>query len=285
MAKGIGLIGNFRGKVGNMVGYNLKDSNNKQTQGVRVYQPIVKNPKTYSQANQRAKLAPINVTYRALKQFIDRGQEGKAYGNKSRLAWLSDAMKAFKGGWFEKSETIDAPALVPVSKGTLAIDTVITMANSVIAYDFKKAATEAPTTIAQLTEALIAGASGIQNGDQMTIIAIGGDTRGLGVTSLSVVLDTTNTSSLPAGLAATTGGLTFNTMPSGPCAAAIIFSREGSNGQHLRTNSLIIAGQGYPSRRLLGPAQESASRSYMTSGSNVDWPQEYIEPVYEEPEP
>ena len=94
MAKGIGLIGNFRGKVGNMVGYNLKDSNNKQTQGVRVYQPVVKNPKTYGQAEQRAKLAPINATYRALKAIIDRGQEGKAYGNKSRLAWLSAAMKA-----------------------------------------------------------------------------------------------------------------------------------------------------------------------------------------------
>ena len=285
MAKGIGLIGNFRGKVGNMVGYNLKDSNNKQTQGVRVYQPIVKNPKTYAQANQRAKLAPINATYRALKQFVDRGQEGKAYGNKSRLAWLSDAMKAFNGGWFEKSETIDAPALVPISRGTLGINTVITMANGKIAYDFKKAATAAPTTIAALSEALIANESGIQNGDQMTIIAIGGDTRGIGVTSLSVVIDTTDTTELPTGLTATVGGLSFGNMPSGSCAGAIIFSREGSNGQHLRTNSMIIASLSYPSRRLLGPAQESATRSYMTSGSNVDWPQEYIEPVYEDPEP
>lgn len=285
MAKGIGLIGNFRGKVGNMVGYNLKDSNNKQTQGVRVYQPIVKNPKTYAQANQRAKLAPINATYRALKKFVDRGQEGKAYGNKSRLAWLSEAMKAFNGGWYEKSETIDAPALVPISKGTLPINSVIFMVNSKVSYDFKKAATAAPTTIAELSEALIAGASGIQNGDQMTIIAIGGDTRGLDVTSISVVLDTTDTSAIPADITASTSGLTFNTMPNSPCAAAIIFSREGSNGQHLRTNSLIIAGNGYPSRRLLGTAQELATRSYMTSGSNVDWPQEYIEPVYEEPEP
>ena len=285
MAKGIGLIGNFRGKVGNMVGYNLKDSNNKQTQGVRVYQPIVKNPKTYAQANQRAKLAPINATYRALKQFVDRGQEGKAYGNKSRLAWLSDAMKAFNGGWFEKSETINAPALVPISKGTLRIKTVISMANGKISYDFEKTAAAAPTTIAGLSEALINGASGIQNGDQMTIIAIGGDTQGIGVTSLSVVIDTTDTAELPTGLTATTGGLVFSNMPSSSCAGAIIFSREGSNGQHLRTNSQIIASLSYPSRRLLGPAQESATRSYMTSGSNVDWPQEYIEPVYEEPEP
>lgn len=285
MAKGIGLIGNFRGKVGNMVGYNLKDSNNKQTQGVRVYQPIVKNPKTYAQANQRAKLAPINATYRVLKMIIDRGQEGKAYGNKSRLAWLSAAMKAFNGAWYEKGELIKAPALVPISKGTLNINTVITMAGSGVGYTFKKAAAAAPTTIADLSEALIAGASGIQNGDQMTIIAIGGDDNGLGFTSLSVVIDTTDTSALPTGLTATTSGLHFETMPSGSCAGAIIFSREGSNGQHLRTNSLIIGATDYPFNRLLGPAQESATRSYMTSGSNVDWPQEYIEPVYPEPEP
>ena len=84
MAKGVGLIGNFKGKVGNTVGYSLKDSNNKQTQGIRVYQPVVRNPKTYAQAEQRMKLAPINATYRALKMIIDRGQEGLAYGNKSR---------------------------------------------------------------------------------------------------------------------------------------------------------------------------------------------------------
>lgn len=285
MAKGIGLIGNFRGKVGNMVGYNLKDSNNKQTQGVRVYQPIVKNPKTYAQAEQRAKLAPINATYRVLKNFIDRGQEGKAYGNKSRLAWLSQAMKAFNGAWYEKNELIKAPALVPISKGTLKISTIVSMGSNSLGYQFKKAASAAPTTIADLSEALIAGASGIQDGDQMTILVIGGDDMGLGLTSLSVVLDTTDTTALPTGLTATTSGLSFNTMPSGSNSGAIIFSREGSNGQHLRTNSEIIASTDYPSSRLEGPAKESATRSYMASGSNVDWPQEYIEPVYEDPEP
>ena len=73
MAKGIGLIGNFKGKVGNTVGYKLTASNNGQTQGIRVYQPIVKNPKSAGQAEQRAKLLAVNATYRALKKVIDRG--------------------------------------------------------------------------------------------------------------------------------------------------------------------------------------------------------------------
>ena len=53
MAKAQGIIGNFKGKVGNMVGYQLTDSNNKQTQGIRIYQPNVKNPKTSAQAEQQ----------------------------------------------------------------------------------------------------------------------------------------------------------------------------------------------------------------------------------------
>ena len=92
MAKGIGLVGNFKGKVGNMVGYKLSDSNTGNTQGIRVYQPIVRNPKTSAQAEQRAKLAPINATYRALKMVIDRGNESKPYGNASRIAWLKKAL-------------------------------------------------------------------------------------------------------------------------------------------------------------------------------------------------
>lgn len=283
MAKGIGLIGNFRGKVGNMVGYNLKDSNNKQTQGVRVYQPIVKNPKTYAQANQRAKLAPINATYRVLKTIIDRGQEGKAYGNKSRLAWLSTAMKAFNGGWFEKGVSINAPALVPISNGTLTIQTNATVGEDAIAYEFAAVAAAAPTTIKALSEALIAGYPSIQNGDQMTFVAIGGDDNGMGVTSLSIVIDITDTSALPAGLTATTTDVSFGTVPDGFNAGAIIFSREGSNGQHLRTKSNIIAGANYPAAKLSAAAFEEAVRSYMSSGSNVDWPQEYIEQEYVEP--
>ena len=108
MAKGIGLIGNFKGKVGNMVGYKLTDSNSGNTQGIRVYQPIVKNPKTAAQAEQRAKLAPINATYRALKMVIDRGNEGLPYGNKSRLAWLKQAFKAEHMPWIEKGSVVNA---------------------------------------------------------------------------------------------------------------------------------------------------------------------------------
>ena len=285
MAKGIGLIGNFRGKVGNMVGYNLKDSNNKQTQGVRVYQPIVKNPRTFGQAEQRAKMAPLTYTYRLLKLIIDRGQEGKAYGNKSRLAWLSQAMKAFDGAWFNKGEEINVPSIVPISKGTLPISDMVTAGAGGVSYQFATAAQSAPTTIKTASEALIAGGSGIQNGDQITFICIAGGNNQFGLFTFSFIVDTTDTSALPSGLTATTSKLRFDTGESGACAGAVIVSREGSNGQHLRTCSRLYAGAQYPSSRLFAAAKTAAIHSYMASGSNVDWAEEYEEPVYTDPEP
>ena len=285
MAKGIGLIGNFRGKVGNMVGYNLKDSNNKQTQGVRVYQPIVKNPKTFAQAEQRARLAPINFTYRLLKDIIDRGQEGKAYGNKSRLAWLSQAMKAFDGAWFKKEEEVTVPAIVPISKGTLAISDLVFAGAGIVTYKFASAAKSAPTTVKTLSEALIAGGSGIQNGDQITFICIAGSDGQFGLFTYSFIVDTNNTSALPSGITATTSQIEYNTGESHACAGAVIVSREGSNGQHLRSSARLYSGAQYPSSRMFAAAKTAAIHSYMASGSNIAWEEEYEEPVYTDPEP
>ena len=117
MAKGIGLIGNFKGKVGNMVGYKLSDSNTGNSQGIRVYQPIVRNPKDLRSGRAACKLAPINATYRALKMVIDRGNEGLPYGNKSRLAWLKQAFKAEGMPWFVKGATT-IPVVCQLTKGS-----------------------------------------------------------------------------------------------------------------------------------------------------------------------
>ena len=277
MAKGIGLIGNFRGKVGNMVGYNLKDSNNKQTQGVRVYQPIVKNPKTYGQAEQRAKLAPINATYRALKQIIDRGQEGKAYGNKSRLAWLSEAMKAFNGGWFEKGAAITAPALVPLTKGSLGnILSVSINSNGVILNDGPLEGSNI-STIGALSVALMAVSSKIKSGDQITFVAVGSDTNSFNVQFDSIVIDTTSTEQLPSDLTVNEGALYYNPNVGTFIAASVIVSREGDNGQHLRTNASLIAGSEYPATTMGDAAKEAAIKSYMAAGSNSDWAEESLQ--------
>lgn len=280
MAKGIGLIGNFRGKVGNMVGYNLKDSNNKQTQGVRVYQPVVKNPKTYGQAEQRAKLAPINATYRALKAIIDRGQEGKAYGNKSRLAWLSEAMKAFNGGWFEKGAAITAPALVPLTKGSLAALSESLISENTVMIDFNAAPAGGAATVGALTPLILGKYQNLKSGDQITAVGVYQTTTGIEAIITSIVLDVNSTEPLPANV---NEGETDMALIAAPAmdvpliAGAIIVSREGDNGAHLRSTTSLVATDAYPATTQGDDAKQAAIKSYMSASANTDWAEESIQ--------
>lgn len=276
MAKGIGLIGNFRGKVGNMVGYNLKDSNNKQTQGVRVYQPIVKNPKTYGQAEQRAKLAPINATYRALKMIIDRGQEGKAYGNKSRLAWLSSAMKAFNGGWFEKGAAITAPALVPMTKGSLTGVPQMAATASHAGIPNCLDSEGSYTGIIDVSIALLAKFPFLKQGDQVTFFEVRSTENGIIPVIVSFVIDENSDDPLPAHLIADDVNLTLDGDYTA-LAGGVIISREAADGSHLRSTVALNKLSGYSADILTDSAKEAAIKSYMVNGSNTDWAEESLQ--------
>lgn len=276
MAKALGLIGNFKGKLGNTVGYSLKDSNNKQTQGVRVYQPVVRNPKTAAQAEQRCKLAPINATYRALKMVIDRGQEGKAYGNKSRLAWMKDALKAFNGGYFVKGAAINYPALVPLTKGSLAHGINIQSDANYFTIVVPGVSGETTTTLGALCTALVARYPSIKEGDQLTFIKIvsGGTTINVRVESL--VIDSTSTAAIPSYISVEDDEVNVLTTGGNAAAGAIILSREGDNGAHLRsTESIHIMGN-YDDSLLAEDAKQAAIESYMSQGANTDWAEESL---------
>ena len=277
MGKGIGLIGNFRGKVGNMVGYNLKDSNNKQTQGVRVYQPIVKNPKSFGQAEQRAKLMPINVVYRLIKPIIDRGQETKAYGNKSRLAWLKEALKNYDGMWSNKNDMRRYIPLLPVTKGSLTNPlTVGESSGEVVIVCQGMAAAETPV-LGTVATAFLAAFPTLQAGDQVTIIAFG-EVNDVAVAKYdSFVLDTASTDTMNANFVARNNALAFETPDFDAYATCIIISREGSAGQHLRSTSSIVKTGEYPNVREWADTKDEAIRSYMAGGVNSDWPEESIQ--------
>lgn len=275
MAKGLGIIGNFKGKVGNIVGYNLKDSNNKQTQGLRAYQPVVRNPKTSRQAEQRAKMAPINATYRALKGIIDRGQEAVAYGNKSRLRFLSEAMKQFNGPWFEKGEAVTLPIKTNITRGSLP-----TVSGSVInatdAYtDFVLSGSGDPATVGDLTTRLLASNSFLKEGDQITFIhgKIGS------VEIVSVLLDSASTEAVSIFKDGDgTLKLSFaNSVEVEKAFIAIILSREGDNGQHLRsTTALTLSTQAAADTHYTSTAKDAAIESYMAANGSTDWPEESL---------
>ena len=277
MAKGIGLIGNFKGKVGNMVGYKLSDSNTGNTQGIRVYQPIVKNPKTSAQAEQRAKLAPINATYRALKMVIDRGNEGLPYGNKSRLAWLKKAFKAEAMPWYVKGAVIEDPVICQITKGSLpSLDYTVTPDGTNVYCNGVTSETQI-NTIGKLTTALMAGYPFLKEGDQITFVSLGFESRAINAVVLSIVLDSNSTEAAPTAEAGN-DSILFDQFGA-DSAGAIIISREGANGEHLRSTEVLKTQAEFLTTTPYDAESKTAAiESYMSSASaNADWAEESIQ--------
>lgn len=276
MAKALGLIGNFKGKLGNTVGYSLKDSNNKQTQGVRVYQPVVRNPKTAAQAEQRAKLAPINATYRALKMVIDRGQEGKAYGNKSRLAFLKSALKNFDGIYALKGDMIEYPALVQVANGSLSCPIVRGQGDSHIGLADVQFGDTLPTKVGPFATAVLATFPSLKAGDQLTFICTFDNNGILDAEVQSVVLDTESEDNLPFTLFAVNGVPSIIFHVDEETGGCVILSREGNNGEHLRSTASIVYSNAIPSSKRGEDWKKAAIESYMSQGANTDWAEESL---------
>lgn len=276
MAKAQGIIGNFKGKIGNTVGYQLTSSNNKQTQGIRIYQPNVKNPKTSAQAEQRAKLLAVNGTYRALKNVIDRGNEGLPYGNKSRLAWLKKALKAEGMPWFVKGSTVSAPVLCEISRGSLASIAIASEDDSYMKLPCAGiVGTE--TKVGQVATAILASYHSLQAGDQLTAVMVeylGGSING---STISIVLDPDSNDTLPEGITVEEGSVGFPGDANNCEAGCLIVSREGANGEHLRSTESLHPLDNYREGSYASEAKAAAIESYMAaSAANTDWAEESI---------
>ena len=277
MAKGIGLIGNFKGKVGNMVGYKLSDSNTGNSQGIRVYQPIVKNPKTSAQAEQRAKLAPINATYRALKMIIDRGNEGLPYGNKSRLAWLKKAFKAEQMPWFVKGAIINMPVGCELTKGSLSGVPFEVREDSILISISSMTSETEVNTIGKVSQVLLDAFPQLKAGDQITMILGAAAADGLSFDIFSFVLD--STSAVAVSTFEPTNGYLNWSGAQGGAVGAVIVSREGAQGEHLRsTTTLTVASSISADAPYDAESKAAAIESYQNAASaNADWAEESIQ--------
>lgn len=277
MGKGLGLIGNFKGKVGNVVGYHLTDSNNKQTQGVRVYQPVVKNPRTYAQAEQRMRMSVINATYRALKSVIDRGQESKAYGNASRLAWLSKAMKNFAGPYFNKGVQPSYLAPLEISCGSLGGIDADPNDDNLISFSLGGDVEIGSLTVATFSQSIMRQYAFIQSGDQITFVGINNKTGFV----KSIIVDTDDDTVMPycaindSVFQADSSFLSGSVSTDDLDLCCVIVSREGSNGAHLRSTASLVRVDGSVYNDLFADAaRRAAIISYMQEGSSIDWPTE-----------
>lgn len=277
MAKAQGIIGNFKGKIGNTVGYQLTSSNNKQTQGIRIYQPNVKNPKTSAQAEQRAKLAPINATYRALKMIIDRGNEGLPYGNKSRLAWLKKAFKSETMPWYVKGAPINAPVCCELTRGSLAGLSFESTDDGLKIICKGVTGETGVKTVGALSTALKAAYPTLQDGDQITLVQMGTNVSSIGADILSFVIDTTSQEAI-SGFSSDAGAIIYDGGLYVGFNAAIV-SREGTNGEHLRSTTHLLGASEYVKDEPYDEKSKTAAiKSYMSSGvANADWEQEPID--------
>lgn len=240
MGKSVGFLGPVSGRVGNTVGYVLKDAG-KQTQGWRVYQPNVGNPQTDAQMQQRIRLTAINNQYRALREIITRGFEGLDYGNVSRRKYLSMAMgQRFEGPWLVKDDKRPVPVLnIPITIGSLPQITAVYFDDGDAFITSLASTLVAPYDMGNVSEIFVE--NGYQNGDQVTFIMAKSEGAAVLMRWYSFYVDTGSTEELPEWLSeffnVNAGFVEISTIDGfAPDALAIAVSRDG-DGSHLRSTS------------------------------------------------
>lgn len=277
MGKSVGFIGNFKGKLGNTVGYKVSQSNSGTNQGVRVYQPNIKNPKSAAQAEQRAKYAPIFATYRALKDIIDRGNQFKPYGNASRIAWLKSAFRAHGMAWYVKGAEIECPVICPISFGTIQNLNYWPTEDDLVIETPKNTGSAQITSTVTLSEILLDNYPWLKEGDQVTIVGTSIYDGCLVKRVFSFIIDTTVGETVN-GFSLAQGYIHYDYIGADE-PVVIIISREGANGEHLRSASSLKL---IPAQQSAGvysnDSKQAAIASYMaTAGANADWAEESIQ--------
>lgn len=276
MGKSQGLIGNFNGKVGNMVGFKVSQSNNGTNQGVRIYQPVRKNPKTASQAEQRAKYAPIFATYRALKSIIDRGQESLPYGNASRIAWLRKAFRSTWFPWTPQGSTVEYPVGCQLTQGTLKEITFTISTDKIYISVHGVQSSEDCETIADLSNYLIREYPNLHEGDQVTLIIAEVPGYSLQFRVFSYILDKSDETEIEH-WGCDRNRISF-AADDAIVGASLIVSREGTHGEHLRSTSFLAINEEMKSQAPYDNASKQAAiESYMDSGAtNDNWAEDPI---------
>jgi len=306
MAKG-NPNGTWTGKVGAQVYYKIWNTNNKVSQGIRVYQPVTRNPQTDIQAQQRMRLLPAQRIAGALKAIVSRSFQGVPYGPKSRLAFRTYALRLADGYPFvPKGETRSIPGTYLISKGTLqqiATEATDSDAHSVGLYLGTYTQEQADAfTVGEVSSRIIANNPGFAEGDQLTFVICGTDATGAGDALgsefywdwKSVVLNTQDPTPWLSGPVAPTIGLGVSISAPGTvsmiydgsvggstqsllvAASAVIHSRLGDDGQYLRSNAVLtVPVDGFMAPWFTDTQMQQTRGTYQASTTrSADWPTE-----------
>lgn len=197
MGKATGLSSQFRGKVGNVIGYLAKNRAGRYEQIVKSYQPVVANPQSYAQALARVPVGPVQRVCSALLPIIQRGFEGIAYGEASKTEFLSYNLKYFRGPFMPKGTVMVPPGAMLISRGSLRP---ITFSNWEYDGEFNTVSTNLRSrddvtinTYGTLSALLLRMNDWLKVGEQLTLVVVTLDNGEYIYHYHSMFLDTSNT--------------------------------------------------------------------------------------------
>lgn len=286
MGKSNNIFGAISGKIGGTIFYQRKNS--KYNQGTRAYIADVANPKSMGQARQRMTMKAVQNLYSALAEVINRAYQSTAYGNPSRIKFLGNAMKNFQGPWLEKGSTAVIPFAVNLAEGTLGQIALQISGRKFLSnlplsftgnYGQVQPSVFENAEVAGISKALLNANGIVKEGDQLTIVVFEGEDAGVQPLPkvVSFIVDPNSVETIEEGLLNFDGESPIVlSITSGRCAAAIILSREGLSGQHLRSTSpLVVNTEAAAIAAYFTDAQyQQAILSYMKEGTRGDWPVE-----------
>lgn len=232
------LLGLAAGKIGDLVFY--RDGGEQRTR-TRV---VPNNPRSLAQMAQRVRIANVSAIYRALKPVIADSFPSRRSNQSGFNAFASGAIEISP---YLARELALADAVVPapyvIARGTLTPVPYDINSNSLMTSVMLTVTglTAEMTTIAAVSEKLLAEYPQLQQGDVLTFVGldfmpIAGDGTLSGFRASteiqSLKIDTSNTSALPSDrFAPNTGKLNVNVaFQSEVAAVAMVVSRTDANG-------------------------------------------------------
>lgn len=239
------FLGSGSGSIGDVVSYRREGT---QVSRMRVRE--IKNPRTYSQAEQRNFLAPVSKFYAPLAAALEQSFEGKSTA-KSYAAFSSAAVKKARlNGWYLPKGTGFFPLPYQLTQGTIApLPQAAVFGSSgaslTINITVVGEGSEAITTVGGIVPSFVA--AGYKEGDQITVITVKRSADGSYVPSYKrFFLDSQSTETLADATGLVDGGNTpgdpsiILPLTTNHVAAAIIVSRYDNEKWRRSTQALLV---------------------------------------------
>lgn len=239
------FLGSGSGSIGDVVSYRREGT---QVSRMRVRE--IKNPRTYSQAEQRNFLAPVSKFYAPLAGALEQSFEGKSTA-KSYAAFSSEAVKKARlNGWYLPKGTGFFPLPYKLSHGTIAPLPQAWQSgseeNSVdISIPIVGTQGDPIITIGNLVPSFVA--AGYKEGDQITVITVKRSADGSYVPSFTrFFLDSQSTVAIVDAFGGVSGTVVVGdpsfavSYSTDTVAAAIIVSRYENEKWRRSTQALMV---------------------------------------------